>query len=309
MKTYTVAVLGATGAVGQEMIKVLQERNFPVGKLIPLASARSAGKTLTFKGEEVTIQEACDTAFEGVDIVLGCDQTEAATLDYSCNLDLNGCDATITVADGKTLTVCDTATDDFKVLDAQGYGILNATGDAVAKEGYPVREETTGKSYHRKDLALGGVTLRSAVGGIYYTGHFGLNELCRDDVECYGVVLSIKENPELDKEGCEHSTLTTWPQDGAGHGTVLTGIMKKGGGFTANSRNAEIQVYGKAYIKYKSGAVEYSDSANFSLRDLVEQSDTMWKGLTQDQKDGLLELYGDFKNVMKFWNIPNIKAA
>ena len=71
MKTYTVAILGATGAVGQEMINILQERNFPVGKLIPLASKRSAGKTVTFKGEEVVIQEACDTAFEGVDIVLG----------------------------------------------------------------------------------------------------------------------------------------------------------------------------------------------------------------------------------------------
>jgi len=71
MKQYTVAVLGATGAVGQEMIKILQERNFPVGKLIPLASARSAGKTVTFRGEEVTIQEARDEAFEGVDIVLG----------------------------------------------------------------------------------------------------------------------------------------------------------------------------------------------------------------------------------------------
>ena len=51
MKEYTVAVLGATGAVGQEMIKVLQERGFPVGKLVPLASARSAGKTLTFRGQ------------------------------------------------------------------------------------------------------------------------------------------------------------------------------------------------------------------------------------------------------------------
>ncbi len=71
MKLYTVAILGATGAVGQEMIKILQERDFPVGKLIPLASKRSAGKTVTFKGEEVVIQEACDTAFEGVDIVLG----------------------------------------------------------------------------------------------------------------------------------------------------------------------------------------------------------------------------------------------
>ena len=78
MKLYTVAVLGATGAVGQEMIKILQERNFPVGKLVPLASARSAGKTLTFKGEEVTIREACDTAFEGVDIVLGAAENDIA---------------------------------------------------------------------------------------------------------------------------------------------------------------------------------------------------------------------------------------
>ena len=71
MKLYTVAILGASGAVGQEMIKILQERNFPVGKLIPLASKRSVGKTVTFKGEEIAIQEACDAAFEGVDIVLG----------------------------------------------------------------------------------------------------------------------------------------------------------------------------------------------------------------------------------------------
>ena len=78
MKLYTVAILGATGAVGQEMIKVLQERNFPVGKLIPLASRRSAGKTILFKGEEVTIQEACDTAFEGVDIVLGAAENDIA---------------------------------------------------------------------------------------------------------------------------------------------------------------------------------------------------------------------------------------
>ena len=78
MKTYTVAVLGATGAVGQEMISILQERNFPVGKLVPLASARSAGKTLKFRGEDVTIQLACDEAFEGVDIVLGAAENDIA---------------------------------------------------------------------------------------------------------------------------------------------------------------------------------------------------------------------------------------
>ena len=78
MKTYTVAILGATGAVGQEMIKVLQERNFPVKKLIPLASARSAGKKMLFNGEEVTIELACDEAFAGVDIVLGAAENDIA---------------------------------------------------------------------------------------------------------------------------------------------------------------------------------------------------------------------------------------
>ena len=77
-KLYTVAILGATGAVGQEMMKILQERDFPVGKLIPLASARSAGKTLKFKGEDVTIQLACDEAFQGVDIVLGAAENDIA---------------------------------------------------------------------------------------------------------------------------------------------------------------------------------------------------------------------------------------
>lgn len=78
MKQYTVAVLGATGAVGQEMIKILQERNFPVGKLKPLASARSAGKTLRFRGEDVVIEEARDEAFQGVDIVLGAAENDIA---------------------------------------------------------------------------------------------------------------------------------------------------------------------------------------------------------------------------------------
>ncbi len=78
MKTYTVAVLGATGAVGQEMIKILEERRFPVGTLIPLSSARSAGRTLKFRGENVTVREARDDAFAGVDFVLGAAENDIA---------------------------------------------------------------------------------------------------------------------------------------------------------------------------------------------------------------------------------------
>ena len=66
-----VAILGATGVVGTQMRQCLEERNFPVSELVPLASAKSAGKKLTFKGEEVEVKEAKPEAFDGIDIVLG----------------------------------------------------------------------------------------------------------------------------------------------------------------------------------------------------------------------------------------------
>ncbi|HEX8311101.1 MAG TPA: aspartate-semialdehyde dehydrogenase [Chthoniobacteraceae bacterium] len=65
-----VAIVGATGAVGVEMIKTLEKRNFPVGKLTLLASARSAGKTLPYMGEEVPVQELREDSFQGVDVAL-----------------------------------------------------------------------------------------------------------------------------------------------------------------------------------------------------------------------------------------------
>src|SRR5436305_9850504 len=65
-----VAVVGATGAVGIEMIKTLEKRNFPVGKLTLLASARSAGKKLKFRGEDLTVQELTKDSFSGIDIAL-----------------------------------------------------------------------------------------------------------------------------------------------------------------------------------------------------------------------------------------------
>ncbi len=69
-EAYTVAVVGATGAVGGQMIEVLEERKFPVATLVPLASARSAGGTVSFRGQEVTIQELKHSSFDGVDIAL-----------------------------------------------------------------------------------------------------------------------------------------------------------------------------------------------------------------------------------------------
>ncbi len=74
MKTYNVAILGATGAVGREMYKVLMERKFPIGKLKLLASARSAGKVLSGH----TVEEATEDSFRGMDIVLGAASNDLA---------------------------------------------------------------------------------------------------------------------------------------------------------------------------------------------------------------------------------------
>jgi aspartate-semialdehyde dehydrogenase len=69
-QSYRVAILGATGAVGTELMELLETRNFPLCDLVLLASPRSAGKTLPFKGQQLTVQPVTESAFEGIDIVL-----------------------------------------------------------------------------------------------------------------------------------------------------------------------------------------------------------------------------------------------
>jgi len=70
MKEFRVAIAGVTGAVGQEMLKVLEERNFPVSELRPLASSRSQGKKVLFQGKEWTVEALSENSFQGVDIAL-----------------------------------------------------------------------------------------------------------------------------------------------------------------------------------------------------------------------------------------------
>jgi aspartate-semialdehyde dehydrogenase len=69
-KQYNVAICGATGLVGRTMLKVLQERNFPIKSLTLLASARSVGKTISYKGEEIAVKEMTEDSFAGIDIAL-----------------------------------------------------------------------------------------------------------------------------------------------------------------------------------------------------------------------------------------------
>ena len=75
---YKIGILGATGAVGQEMMKILDERKFPISELRLIASERSAGKKYSFRGEEVTVVAASESAFDGLDVVLGAAENDIA---------------------------------------------------------------------------------------------------------------------------------------------------------------------------------------------------------------------------------------
>ena len=69
-KTYNVAVVGATGVVGREMIAILEERAFPTAKLKPLASARARGTAIRFHNANLAVEELTHASFEGIDIAL-----------------------------------------------------------------------------------------------------------------------------------------------------------------------------------------------------------------------------------------------
>lgn len=69
-ETYRVAVVGVTGAVGAEMVKVLEERKFPVERLTPLASERSLGRSVTYQGEEIPVEVLTPESFKDIDVAL-----------------------------------------------------------------------------------------------------------------------------------------------------------------------------------------------------------------------------------------------
>ncbi len=79
-ESYNIAIIGATGVVGREMIEILEERQFPIGELRLLASEKSVGQKISFKGKSLTVGLATEKAFEGMDMVMGDTPTEVSKM-------------------------------------------------------------------------------------------------------------------------------------------------------------------------------------------------------------------------------------
>ena len=97
---YNIAVAGATGAVGRKMLEILEEREFPIANLKALASARSVGQNLPFKGSTIKVEELCENSFDGVDIALaGLANRHTSNTEYVAEASMAGCAHTqLTVA-------------------------------------------------------------------------------------------------------------------------------------------------------------------------------------------------------------------
>lgn len=246
-------------------------------------------------------------------------QNEATlTIEEDTVLDLNGYTVSQVSVTGGTLTVLDSKTDDYTVADGAYGKIVAATGAVKAQEGYMAIQETdVGTSYHKVDLTITAMSLRSKVDGeykpsVYYKSAFKGDEKVAENVESYGIALSLYNNPTADgsNKNSAYSKFTEFQagaQGNSGNGTLLSGIMKLTNSAEANQRNAEYQVYGRSYLKTKAGDYIYGNCVNRSLKQQLEAIAGMWKTYSAAVQNTVLDLCDAYKDVVSTWdNLPEI---
>ncbi|MBR4864814.1 MAG: hypothetical protein IKU07_09580 [Oscillospiraceae bacterium] len=237
------------------------------------------------------------------------ENAEDLKVDANTYIDLNGHSiAGITVADGATVYVSDSQTDDYTVADGVYGAITGITGAVEASQGYVAVEENNTVSFHRVDLAIKSMSFRPGTAGVYYTSNFAADEVVSAKVESYGVALSVVEAPDAENLDvhCGYSVLDDF---GAGQksGTLLTDIMSQANNDATNARNAAMEVYGRAYIKTADGYA-FGTVAVRSLQQQVEAIDAILGNLNATQKAGIAAFYNTYKAAMESWNIPNLRS-
>ena len=254
-----------------------------------------------------TLQQALNEYSSGV-IRLEADASSVTVTKDVC-IDLNGHNIYGVTVTGGTLYCMDSQTDDFSVADGIYGTVSGIAGDVQAAEGYVAITEGEAVSYHKVDLTLTSMALRPTVAGVYYNSAFAADEVVAENVECYGVALSVVEAPSAENLDtlCGYSTIYGFAS-GEKSGTLLTDIMAEDNTDYANDRNATMDVYGRAYIKTADGYT-FGAAASRDLKTQVEAIDAIFAKLTDAQKASILTMYASFESVMAGWNVPNMKHA
>ena len=254
----------------------------------------------------------------------------------------------ITVEEGKTLYVCDVSTADYDITDtnygrARGYLSGTITGKVVgapateSSDVYVKVQEGNKLYFHAININIDQLVLRAdnkdesgkASPGLYFKHRFDSDDVVKDQVESYGIAFSLTGAPtetDLQAEGTllyENSVVyrsgnvVYTKMDGASFGksdaestsTLITGVMKEENGVSTNARNAQMPIYGVAYVKLTSGAVVFGQVRERTFQQQLEGIDTKWDALTHAQRKGVLKMYKvpTIKSVVDDWDVPNLK--
>ena len=259
-------------------------------------------------GDSVTYYQTFANAVpymkDGCKLCLLRDLTTNISSSLQLTLDLNGFDVNGSVT-GANLVIYDSQTDDYTVSNGNGYGVITGTvTGASTADGY-IKVIDGGTSYHKVDVALDKLVLKSAQAGLYYTGSFLFDEIVAESLQAYGVAISTENELPVADDTDSASLYTT-----SGNSVLVKNIMSAGNTASANNANANKPVYARAYLKLADGTLLYSEAKTSNLKTMVEAVDAgVWSKLSQTQKAALTALYQTYSTAMSTWDIPNLKNA
>ena len=269
------------------------------GKALNTAGMIGGLRLILNQGELADVADTFVTR-DGVDIVLGCNQTKTVELFYNCNLDLNGYDVDVKVSDGKILSVKDSQTDDYNVLD-NAYGKLTAIGSVKPIDGYLQIAQEDGISFPKYELEITRVSLRPRAAGIYFTGNFQIDA---SFVKRKGIAVSLVNRQPV-ADGTDETCLWTTGNTSA----LVANILSADKNVADNAQNGAMPIYARAYMELKDGTIIYSDAIDVDLLTVVQLIDSQWNDLNEVQKTAIQTMYTKFKETMDRWQIPNLKNA
>ncbi len=247
-----------------------------------------------------------------------CKSVDSLTISKDLTLDLAGCSVgTLTAADGVTVSVIDIKTADYNIADGVygtvGKAIGNVVAGSDAENSYLPIEVTSGTSYHALRMAISALGLRTEEAAVYYQSDFLGDSMVKELVASFGVALSVEGVPgEENVKALKNCTVFTQEQFNAGAdvtSTLVNGILKDTNSLRINNRNAEMDIYGVPYLRFKDGTLLMGEVMSSSLRQIISTVEEIWEDLESEQQQDVMDMFLEFNEVMGSWELPVIQPA
>lgn len=293
--------------------------------MVALAADASTVATIdevAYTSLQAAVYAVAEGTQEGV-VVLQKDTNENIKVIADVCVDLNGNNVKSVTVESGTFSGMDSQTADFASKSADDYGTIGTfSGDVQAAFppevdgcGYLMfSQENTNASFHYVQMQITDMVLRPKNEGetdynpsLYYKCSFAGDEVVAANVESFGVAMSLENEPcNLQLSQCGYTKFTNFAPGAQGNSqcsTLLHGIMKEGNLDHVNKRNADLRVYGQAYLKLKNRDYLFSNAQSRTLKEQTELANRLWTVLDSPEKDGIREMFSRYTNIMQDWSL------